>query len=282
MTFDQLYARANPQAVESLKAFRQTNPLKHATMDGVDWSYIALGNSDETILFLHGMTGAYDIWWQQIDALKNRYRIISVTYSPVHSLEGLCRGIIGILQREQVDRFNVVGTSLGGYFAQYLVAQHHDRIKRAVFANTFPPNDLIVKKNKRIGGLLPFLPEWMVMSTLRKSFRQSIYPTSGDSEILLAFLMEQSYGLMSKAQFIARYHCVIDPFTVPDPKSLGIPILIIEADNDPLVEESLRMQLKQTYPSAQVQTLHGVGHFSYANDPQPYTRILEEFLSNEQ
>ncbi|MBI5032486.1 MAG: alpha/beta hydrolase [Chloroflexi bacterium] len=282
ITFDQLYARADSKAVESLKAFRQNNPLKHATIDGVDWSYITLGSGAKTIVFLHGMTGAYDIWWQQIDALKNRYRIISVTYPAVHNLEGLCRGVIGILQREHVEKFNVVGTSLGGYFTQYLVAEHHDLINRAVFANTFPPNDLIAKKNKRLGALLPFLPESMVMSTLRKSFSQSIYPTSGNSEILLAFLMEQSYGLMSKAQFIARYHCVIDKFAAPDLKSLIIPVLIIEADNDPLVEETLRTQLKATYPSAKVQTLHGVGHFSYVNDPQPYTRILEEFLSNEQ
>lgn len=280
-TFDQLYARADPKIVESLKTFRRNNPLKHAKIDRVDWSYVALGSGDETILFLHGMTGAYDIWWQQIDALKNRYRIISVTYPPVHSLEGLCRGVIAILEREHIDRFNVVGTSLGGYFTQYLVAQHHDRINRAVFANTFSPNDLIAKKNKRIGTLLPLLPKSMVMATLRKSFTQSIYPTSGNSEILLAFLMEQSYGLMSKAQFITRYHCVIDKFTAPDPKSLGIPVLIIEADNDPLVEETLRTQLKRAYPSARVKTLHNVGHFSYVNDPQPYTRILEDFLSSQ-
>lgn len=54
--------------------------------------------------------------------------------------------------------------------------------------------------------------------------------------------------------------------------------MIIEADNDPLVEESLREQLKATYPSAQVHTLRGVGHFPYLNEPEAYTALLAGFF----
>jgi len=273
--FAEIYQKVDPPTVASLREFRQKYPPKSLEVNGVKWAYLATGQGGETILFLHGMTGAYDIWWQQILALQDRYRIVSVTYPAVDSLAGLSQGVLAILKQEGITQVNVVGTSLGGYLAQYLVAHHPTLVKRASFGNTFPPNTLIAEKNRVLGTLLPFLPEWLVMQTFQQSGRNSVYPAAGHSELVLAFLLEQTYGAMSKAQLVARYRCVIDPFVAPTPT---MPVMIIEADNDPLVEEVLRTQLKATYPTAKVHTLHNVGHFPYLNESPTYTRLLEEFL----
>ncbi len=147
----------------------------------------------------------------------------------------------------------------------------------AVFANTFPPNDIIAAENKTLGGLLPIIPEWAVMGVLESSAEDSLYPASGNSELVRAYVLEQAFGRMSKAQFLARYHAVIDPFDPPDVVALGIPTMIIEADNDPLVAEPLREMLQETYPGTAVQTLHAVGHFSYLNEPEMYTELLVDF-----
>lgn len=276
LPFDELYIKVDPAIVTSLRSFRQANPPKRLQVDGATWEYIATGEGQETILFLHGMTGAYDIWWQQIDALKDQYRIISVTYPPVRSLEELETGILAVLRKEGVKGFNVVGTSLGGYLVQYLIAQHPDSVQRAVLSNTFPPNDLIAEKNRTLGTILPYLPEWLVLSVFRGNFQKTIYPTSGNDELTLAFLNEISYGRISKVQLVGRYYCVIEKFTAPTPK---IPVMIIESDNDPLVELTLREQLKATYPDATVYTFSGAGHFPYLSRAREYTRLLVDFLS---
>jgi len=54
--------------------------------------------------------------------------------------------------------------------------------------------------------------------------------------------------------------------------------MIIEADNDPLVERSLREQLKATYSTAEVVTLSN-GHFPYLSMPDEYTSYVNDFLS---
>lgn len=274
--FNELYTQVDPALVDLLRSFRQANPPQRLQVDGATWEYIAIGQGQETILFLHGMTGAYDIWWQQIDALKGQYRIISVTYPPVQSLEELETGVLAILETEGVREFNLIGTSLGGYFAQYLIAKHPERIQRAVLSNTFPPNDLIAEKNRTLGTILPYLPEWLVLKVFRDNFRGTIYPTSGHDELTLAFLNEIGYGRMSKAQLVGRYYCLIEKFTAPSP---AMPIMIIESDNDPLVELTLREQLKATYPTATVYTFAGAGHFPYINRAQEYTKLLLDFLS---
>jgi maspardin len=278
VAFSKNYAKVDPKITASLQAFRAEHPAKLLKVNGVAWEYVAFGKGPDTILFLHGMTGAYDIWWQQMQDLQGQYRVISVTYPAVDTLEKLSEGFLAIMDAEQVDRTNIVGTSLGGYLAQYLVAKYPDRIERAVFSNTFPPNDLIAEKNRLIGAVLPFLPEWLVMSVLRDSFVKSIYPASGNDELTLAFLTEVGSGRMSKAQVVGRYRCVVQPFTAPDLDKLKIPVLIVEADNDPLVEKALREQLKAIYPSAGVRTLSS-GHFPYLNPSTGFTDIIAAFIS---
>jgi len=278
-SFDGLYAKVDADTVNSLMAFRGAHPVRTLELRGVKWDYVSLGEGPETILFLHGMTGAYDIWWQPMEALQGEYRVVSVTYPAVVSLGEIEQAVMAILDAEGVVQFHVVGSSLGGYFAQYLVARHPDKILSAVFANTFPPNDIIAEKNKTIGALLPYLPEWLVMNVLSGSIRESVYPASGYSELVLAFGLEQTHGRMSKAQVLGRFRCVVEPFAAPDVAALDVPVMIIEADNDPLVEKVLREQLKATYPSAVVQTLSGVGHFPYLNEAEAYTQLLLDFLA---
>ena len=275
--FTQVYSLAPADQVESLQAFRSNNPPASLEVDGLKWEYLSTGSGPQTIVFLHGMTGSYDIWWQQIETLKANYRVLAVTYPAAASLAQMENGLLAILAQEGVDKFNVVGTSLGGYFAQYLVSRNPDRIEKAVLANTFPPNDLIKEKNGAIGSLIPYLPEWLVIKVLRGSFASSIYPASGNDEMTLAFLNEISAGRMRKAQVAARYACIVEKFDPPT--ATAIPLLIIEASNDPLVEASLREQLKTTYPAAQVVTVDN-GHFPYISTPDFYTQTLKDFFSS--
>jgi maspardin len=276
--FPQLYAKANPETTQSLVSFRETYPPKAVYVDGTNWDYVIVGSGQETILFLHGMTGSYDIWWQQIEGLKKDFRIIAVTYPAVNSLEKMAKGISAIINQEKIGRVNLIGTSLGGYFAQYLVARNTDNILRAVFANTFPPNKIIAEKNKTMGRLLPYLPEWLVIKVFRGSFKNSIYPASGNHELTLAFLNEIGSGRMTKAQVVGRYRCVIEPFAAPGVRELGIPVMIIESDNDPLVEPALREALKTTYSSASGYTFHNAGHFPYLNHAAEFTDLLKKFF----
>lgn len=77
--YDEIFAQVEPDLVASLQDFRQQHPPKYYNVDGLDWEYVVLGRGEEAILFLHGMIGAYDIWWQQMESLQESYRIVAVT-----------------------------------------------------------------------------------------------------------------------------------------------------------------------------------------------------------
>ncbi len=281
MSLADLYAGVDEATVQSLVDFRARG-VSTLEVNGASWTYYAGGQGPRAILFLHGMAGAYDIWWQQLSGFEEDFRVVSVTYPPLHSLGDLSRGVLAILEKEGLRKVNVVGTSLGGYLAQYLAAEHPEVIEKAVFANTFPPNDIIREENKTIGPLLPCLPAWLVLGQFRRSVLTQVVPAANGSELVRAYQLEQSYGGMTKDQFVARFHCVIDPFEAPDPVASGIEVMIIESDNDPLVEARLREMLRETYPSAAVHTFHGTGHFPYLNEPAQYAEVLSDFFGQAQ
>lgn len=273
-TFYGLYHGYPSPQVDKLHELR-TLPLTSIEVDGEEWNYLSVGKGERTILFLHGMAGAYDIWWNQIDALKDSFKIISITYRPVDNLADMGKATMAILDKEKIEKVNVVGTSLGGYFAQYLVATYPTRVERAVFGNTFPPNDIIEKENKTNRWLMRVAPHWAMMSALRANIKQKVLPPSGNNEVLKAYLMEGTYRT-SRSQLLARYSCVIDKFN-PAPNTT-IPLLIIESDNDPLISATLRASLKKLYSTAQVVNFGDEGHMPYVNKSKEYSQVLKEFL----
>ncbi len=85
LSFEELYAEVDTNVVDSLITFRSTYPTKTVVVNDKVWEYVALGQGEDTIVFLHGMTGAYDIWWQQINVLQQKYRVIAMTYPAADS-----------------------------------------------------------------------------------------------------------------------------------------------------------------------------------------------------
>lgn len=277
--FSELY-NDNPEIQASLLHFREY-PKTKLNIEGIDWEYLSIGNGKQYVLFLHGMGGAYDIWWQQIEYLKEDFNIISITLPEVHSLQAATNGIITILNNEEIDKTTIIGSSMGGYIAQYFMSTHPNKVNKAVLGNTFPPNDLYKIKNAKLRKLVPFFPEWFVMSKFKENVTTTVIPASENSKLVEAYLMEQYSGLMSKNQFIGRFDVVLDHFNIQRSAiHKTIPILIIESENDPLVPIILRKKLKNTYSEAIVSTFKDKGHFPYLNRPNEYNTILYNFLQH--
>lgn len=272
--FRQLYPKQDAP-LQAFEKFR-SNPLKSIQQGDYNWLYLATGQGQEAILFLHGMGGAYDIWWQQINAFKDSFRIIAPTYPTVETMKDLAAGIQAILASEELNEVHVIGSSLGGDLAQYIAAYHPELVKSAVFGNTFVAEPGFKALAEPMFAPLKWAPEWLSMYIFRKGVRETHYPASQNSVFLKAYLLEQGYGAMSGQQFASRALCVLDIY--PKRLSKDIPVLIIEADNDPLVPENFRAKVRETYPGADIHTFSQTGHFPYLSHPDAYNEVIREHL----
>jgi len=269
--------QTDDDASKSLQDFLK-KPLKKIIINNEDWNYYVEGTSEKAILFIHGMGGAYNLWWQQADFFKNEYKVITFTLPEnINNLEDASNGILKILAKENIDKLTIVGTSMGGYIAQYLTHKIPNRIEKAVYSNTFPPNKIIIKDSKKQSDIIPYLPEIVISKFGEKKLNTELIPAGKNSKLLAAFLPSLPF---SKKQFINRYAVVIDYFR-PTPTKYEIkriPKLIIESDNDPLIKKELRELLKELYPKANVKTLHNEGHFPYINAANEFNKTLKQFF----
>lgn len=273
-----LYATVDRQVLLSLAEARGDYPLNRIDVGGTIWSYRRAGGGNEAVVFLHGMEGTSDIWWQQLRSLDS-YKGLAANYGRVRTAEQAAAGIVAILDAEGVERAHIVGTSLGGTIAQAFATRSPERVRSLVLSNTVAPGGRLQghARSQLMHSLLT--PTWVMRTRLRRTVLDGVFPTSGRSALVRDYVLQQSY-LMTREDFTTRNRLLGSDFDPPRIVEEQIPTLIIESDNDPLVREADRAELRDTYPSASVVTLDAAGHFPYLNRPAQYTRTLDDFFSS--
>ena len=277
-TFQHLYTAVDNNLRQSFNNFRSQVRPKEWEHEGISWRYLALGEGRTGALFLPGAAGFYDIWWQQLIALSGDLRLISISYPSIGDLEGLRSGLNAILQHEGIERFHVIGSSMGGYLAQYLASIQSSTLMSAVFANTFVPGESALRIAPLLRISIDLVPLPMLMSAFRWLSKRRLVPAGEDHPLLEAYLMETSYAGLKKGDLLSRYLCVTQRFTPCRPEDQRFPILIIDSDNDPLIRPGIRTALRQIYPRAQCHTFSQAGHFPYLNQAEVFTSLLHSFL----
>lgn len=105
------------------------------------------GSGVDTVVLLSSIATTHEAWNAVIAALETEYRVVTVDHrghgaSEVArvapgstTVEELCNDIIQALDSVGVDRFTIVGLSLGGALAQWIAA-NSGRVDKAVFCST--------------------------------------------------------------------------------------------------------------------------------------------------
>ncbi len=259
-----------------LERFRRTYRPYTTVLDGVEWDYWDLGRGPQTILFLHGLAGSGDIWFQQLLSFAPSYRVLAPTYPPLQPLEQLVTGVWRLMDRLQIGRAQVVGSSLGGLVAQHMATHHPERVERAVFSNTFPPGHPDVQRGRWMLQIARLLPEPTVFAIMKRSLRKRHSAFEPGERLLRSYLLEQYEGGMTRSQLLARIACVFGDFDLASPE---MPHAIIESLDEPLLSRNVRSDLKRLYPRAWVYTFKRGGHFPYLSQPDEYNRALTSFLN---
>lgn len=266
----------SPDPLQPLAAFRRRHPPQRRVVAGTEWLYWELGRGLQTLVFLHGMAGSGDVWFQQLLHFARTYRVIAPTYPPVQPLERLTKGVWELLDGLGVRNFQLVGSSLGGLAAQRMASERPGRVERVVFGNTFPPAHTEILRGRWMLRLAQWMPGRTPFLFMRRALSARGGALEAGERLARAYLLEQFGGGMSREQFFARAACVYSDFELAPP---AMPHAIVESLDDVLLGRELRADLKRLYPRAWVYTFKKGGHFPYLSQPEEYNRALVAFLN---
>ncbi len=111
------------------------------------------------LLLLHGAIGAADQFQPFATALKHNYTVHTLNFSghggtaaiPVFSIESFANDVLNYLQKNNIEKINIFGYSMGGYVALYLAKHHPEKINKIfTLATKFLWNPAIAQQETKM------------------------------------------------------------------------------------------------------------------------------------
>jgi pimeloyl-ACP methyl ester carboxylesterase len=182
-----------------------------------------------------------------------------------------------IIDHEINEKFHILGTSVGGWIAQFLAHRNPKLINSIIIANSFNDNSILRQENNFSYKISKFLPWFFLRSSIISHTRSSILMFDNAQENF--DYLSQNITNLGKSRLRARLSWSLAEIDLPEISS-KIPIGIFYTSDDPIVKFEVTEILLNKYPNAIITKFVTGGHFPYLVDPKLYATRILEFLSS--
>jgi pimeloyl-ACP methyl ester carboxylesterase len=241
------------------------------------------------VVLLHGVGSGSASWEGQLDGLGADYRVIAWDapgYGGSDALGGetpvvadYARSLADLLDALDLDRVHLVGHSLGALIAAAFAARRADRLMTLTLADptagyAAAGDDLRVGRlEARIRAIEELGPAGMA----ERRSRDVLSPNA--SEAAVAKVREVMSRLRPEGyKQAARMMHSTDIYG--DAGAVSVPALVMCGSADRVTPEELARSIAAVIPGAEYQTLDGLGHASYVENPELFNALLRTFLGD--
>ncbi|MFA5135104.1 MAG: alpha/beta fold hydrolase [Patescibacteria group bacterium] len=269
------------------------------TVQGIRTFVEDVGPRDgEVVLLIHGFGGGTFNWRYTIPALSRAgYRAIAFDLKGFHlsdksgeenySLPSQAAFVSAVLDELGIERFNVVGHSMGAHVAALFALQNPDRVKKLIIVD-----GAIMTEDSSLlnaaGSLLSFPPIGRWAQIYLRSFltREEIGERLGKFYHDRGFITDQLIGEYAAVTRLENWDAGLIKFvkdsrknTLERPLSgLAMPVLIIWGSEDEAVPVESGNELRAQMPSAEWTVFSNAGHVPMEERSDAFNVRLLEFL----
>lgn len=233
------------------------------------------GNGSATpVLFVHSFAGSAQQWQPQLDHLRQSRRAVAFDLrghgqsdpSPTndYSIQAATDDIGVVVDRLAIDRFVLVGHSMGGDAAIAYAGVHPDRVAGLVIEGAGGKMD-----DKMAKPMLEAL-ENDYAAKMTEYWVRLLDHASPDTQAMV----RRDREVLNREQALAMIHATFAYDPLPDLNSYDGPKLTIiaRAGDTPFA-------LHKLVPGLPVKIIEDSSHWTHLDHPDEFNRILDEFLS---
>jgi len=262
--------------IQSRDSFSEAHPEERVLINGREWGVVEIPGDGPALLLIPGTLGRADIFWLQMQALAGRARILAVSYPTSGGVAEWADDLVSLLDMRGIGRTTLLGSSLGGYLAQYFAAVHPERLDKVIAANTLY-DTAPAKQNPPYTSDLDVGP----IEELRAGFGRGLSAwgeSHPDQRDMVELLLGEVGGRIPEPELRNRLKGIKNAPPLPQVKVSRDAIVTIEASDDPLIPQFMRDEVRGALKPGIAYRFEGGGHFPYAVRADLYTAILEEAL----
>jgi pimeloyl-ACP methyl ester carboxylesterase len=233
-------------------------------------------------------------WRPQIDALKDRYTLIwidnrgigqSVVTAPRLTVEDMAADVLAIADAERLERFHLIGHSMGGLIAQQVALTARPRVLSLALLCTFligrqgaamSPALLVTAIRSRIGTRRmrrrAFVELVMTPQYLRGVDRDAL--CEGLKGLFGRDLADQPPVVMRQVRAMSKFDVSSKLASLS-----GIPTLVLSAEHDRIARQEFGRALAAAVPGATFVLVENAGHAVPIQCAGEVNAILERHLA---
>jgi 3-oxoadipate enol-lactonase len=241
------------------------------------------------LLFLHAFPLDASQWDHQVAALSDDHRCLRVDMwgcgdSPPPERDGtldeVAAAIIAELDARSIERFAVVGLSMGGYLAFALCRAALARITAMALCNTRATADSDAARADRLATADRIVAEDSVESLVEPMVERLLGPRAR-AEVHVTDPVRGRIRRCTPAGIaFAQRAMAARPDSTPQLGALKIPVMVIGGTDDGMIPIAETQAMAAAIPAARFVAIAS-GHLSNLEDPREYNRILSEFMGQQ-
>jgi pimeloyl-ACP methyl ester carboxylesterase len=256
----------------------------------VRWHLVDAGRG-EPVVFLHGIPDSWFMWHRQIEALAPTHRAIAVDLKGYgqsdkktgdYRQEGVAEQLLNLFDELDLERFNLVTHDRGTVIADYLAANHPERVLRYArgeqhlyhFNPELAPQEKLFTDPATVGVLSN--PHLMVVSAytllcthpvadddIRRTIAEFSHPQIGWA--VPRYFNSSSF----RKEWIDRRSRLMERWRFP--------VLAMQGYHDPRQPREFYEGIERHLPDAHVAFIDA-GHFFVLENPEQTTLVIADFM----
>jgi pimeloyl-ACP methyl ester carboxylesterase len=270
--------------------------VPHADVNGIRFHHTDTGEpfpGAPTLVMGHGLLFSGWMFHPQVEALRDRYRCITVDWrgqgdTPAASdgaadMDSLTADLVALLDHLGLGAVHYAGLSMGGFVGMRLAARHPERVRSLVLLDTSagPEDPDKVKKYR----LLARVYRWLGMGPVRSQvesimFGPHLLASPRRAEVVGPWMAK--LATVDRRGMRAAILGVTDREPVaPELGRITAPTLVVVGADDVATPVAKSEAIVAAIPGARLEVVADAGHSSTIEQPEAVTRVIEEFLAQQ-
>jgi 3-oxoadipate enol-lactonase len=254
---------------------------------GTELHYLRAGEG-EPLLLIQGMSATHLAWGRPfLDELErsfdtivfdNRGMGLSGQAELPFTIADLAADTAALLDALGLETVHVVGISMGGMIAQELALAHPERIRSLTIGASYcggPEGTLMAPEDLQMLGTA--YASGVAEQVFRAMWEINLSPDFRADDSRFAAFTEMGSALPAPQPVVLQQMqaCAAHD-THQRLAQIGLPTLVIHGDVDRLLRYPNGQQIAAAIPGARLETLEGVGHMFWWEQPQRSAELIRE------
>lgn len=270
---------------------------RYLNIGEIELHYLEWGSpTSPPVIFLHGLRGHAHSWDEVADALQDNYHVFALDqrgrgssdWSPKqdYSIDAYSNDLLTFTELLGINRFNLIGHSMGGRNAMHFASQHTDKLFKLGIIDIGPKIDSL--GSQRIGDEMAKGP------TEFKSFQEIIEHLKTSSPFASEDTLIRRAQYATKLTDSSTYIWTYDP-AIRDQRKTGsnieqldlwdsilnitCPTMIFRGLQSDILSEEVANQMTTHMSNAKTVGIDKATHTVFEDNPSSFIKELIEFLN---